>query len=345
MSKVKEVKELVEFDKIAAGMAEIQEKGNFLPDTTTSEGYEASKRFVLDFTTPTRTSLDKAHKTAKAYWIAGGKNIDLKKNELMDLLVEIQKPHQDAYKEFDQIEKDKKQRFEDDLQARIDVFTNYMQHSSHLSSEQVTNMIQECGEVDTQEGFYHRAKDAFTARSNALDFLNDALVAALNREAEQKAQAELYEKNRLDEIELEKQQEAMRLQQEVIDNKQAELDRIENEANAKAQAEADEKQRLINEAEQAEHEKQLAIEREEYATEQARIASEQAVKDEQARQQKIIDDQRIKDEKRASNNRHVTKIKREAKESLMKLGIDEETAVKIVQSVSHGEIKNLSISY
>ena len=100
-----EVKELVEFDKIAAGMAEIQSQGNFLPDTTTKKGYEASKRFVLDITTPTRTSLDKAHKTAKAYWIAGGKGIDSKKNELMDLLVEIQKPHQEAYKDFDQIEK------------------------------------------------------------------------------------------------------------------------------------------------------------------------------------------------------------------------------------------------
>lgn len=340
-----EVKELKEFDVIAAGMADIQEKGNFLPDMSTKKGYEASKRFVLDETTPTRTKLKDAHAKGKAYWLDGGRAIDKKKNEIMDLLLEIQKPHQDAYKEFDQIEKDKKQKFEDDLQARIDVFTNYMQHSSHLSSEQITNMIQECGEVDTQEGFYHRAKDAFTARSNALDFLNDALVAAVNREAEQKAQKELYEKNRLAEIDLQKQQDAMRLQQEAIDNKQAELDRIENEANAKAQAEADEKQRLINEAEQAEREKQAAIEREEYAKEQSKIVAAQAVQVEKDRQKKIIDDQIAEAQRLSNNNRHVTKYKKQAKESLMKLGIDEKKAVEIVQAISHGEIKNCSINY
>ena len=74
-----EVKELIEFDKIAAGIADIQEKGNFIPDMSTKEGYQASKRFVLDETTPTRTRLDKAHKTAKEYWKIGGQNVDKKK--------------------------------------------------------------------------------------------------------------------------------------------------------------------------------------------------------------------------------------------------------------------------
>jgi len=86
-----EVKELVEFDKIAAGIATIQDKGNFIPDMSTKEGYQASKRFVLDETTPTRTRLDKAHKTTKEYWKLGGQNVDKKKNEILDLLVDIQR--------------------------------------------------------------------------------------------------------------------------------------------------------------------------------------------------------------------------------------------------------------
>ena len=81
---------LKEFDKVMAAVMEIQDKGNFLPDTSTKEGYEASKRFVLDVTTPARTKLTEAHKKAKSHWIAGGKNVDNKKNELMDLLVGIQ---------------------------------------------------------------------------------------------------------------------------------------------------------------------------------------------------------------------------------------------------------------
>ena len=154
-----EVNELVEFDKIAAGIAGIQEKGNFLPDTTTKEGYEApSKRFVLDITTPTRTKLDKAHKTAKAYWVAGGKNVDGKKEEIMDILVDIQKPHQEAYKAFDQVEKDKKAKFEQDIQDKIDVLFNYRIIPNGSTSESITELIQQCGETDTQNGFNHRSK-------------------------------------------------------------------------------------------------------------------------------------------------------------------------------------------
>lgn len=340
-----EQKELVAFDKCAARVVEIQNIGNFIPDTSTKEGYEASKRFVLDHTTPARTDLAAAHKAAKAYWLTGGSSVDSKKNELLESLLLIQQPHQDAYKAFDQIEKDKKAKFESDLQAKIDVFHGYHQKAFNATSSDITLLIQECGETDTQEGFYHKAAEAHQARSNALDVLNDELMKAVNREVEEKAQVELAEKNRIAQVEIDKQQEVIRVQQEAMTAKQAEFDRIESEANAKAQAEADEKQRLIDEAEQAKIEKQRAIEREEHANQQASIAAEQAQLAEQQKQQKIIDDQSAADEKRANNNRHVTKIKKQAKESFIALGFSEEDAVKAVQALSHGEIKNCSINY
>lgn len=329
-----EVKELVEFDKIAAGIAEIQEKGNFIPDVTTKEGYEASKRFVLDVTTPTRSRLDKAHKTAKEYWKLGGKNVDAKKNDILKLLFDIQQPHQDAYKEFDQIKKDEKAAFESDLQQKINVFGNYKFLPPNANSDNIADIIGECGETDTVEGFYHRSKEAEEAKQDAMLFLNDALMVAVNQEAEQKRQAELAEENRLRQIQIDEQQEAMRLQQEEMNRQQEEINRVANEAAEKAQDEANEKQRLIDEAEHAELEKQRAIEREEYAKQQAEQAAERAVEQEKQRQY----NERIAKEKEQAkleaNKKHTGMVRGEIKDHLINTcGIDNALATKIVKSL------------
>tara|TARA_R110000851_G_scaffold97771_1_gene211580 strand:- start:33 stop:1055 length:1023 start_codon:yes stop_codon:yes gene_type:complete len=328
-----EVNELVEFDKITAGIADIQEKGNFIPDMSTKEGYEASKRFVLDITTPTRTKLDKAHKVAKAYWVSGGKNVDSKKNEILNLLVDIQKPHQDAYKEHDQIAKDKKAKFEDDLQVKIDFFNNF-KFESVGSSDFISALIQSCGEADTAEGFYHRAIDAEAAKKSALEYLNDLLMSTVTREAEEQRQANLAEENRLRQIEIDAQQECMRLQQEEINRKQAEIDRVENEAKAMAESEANEKKRLIDESERAEREKNAAIEREEYAKKQAEIAASEATEREKQRQYS----ERVKqDADRArleADKAHTGSVRAEIKEHIMKsCGLDNALATKVVKSL------------
>lgn len=345
MSEVKEVNELVEFDKLASGIASIQEKGNFIPDTSTKDGYEASKRFVLDFTTPTRTQLDVVHKKAKAYWVAGGKNIDRKKNEILELLVDIQEPHQTAYKAHDQKEKDKKIKFEADIQAKIDVFANYTNQAFNANSDQIALLIQECGETDTAEGFYHRGADATRARNEALESLNEALMSAVNREAEQKREAELAEENRLRQIEIDKQQEQMRIQQEKMDAQQAEIDRVANEAAAKEQAAAAEKQRLIDEAAQAEREKQQAIEREQYAKQQSEQAAEQAKQDEINRQQEALRVERAAAEKREANKRHNAKINNAILKVLLDNGISEKDAKTMVTLAAKRQLPNLVINY
>ena len=348
-----EVNELVEFDKIAAGIADIQEKGNFLPDTSTKEGYEASKRFVLDITTPTRTKLNEAHKTAKAYWVAGGKNVDSKKNEIMDILVDIQKPHQEAYKAFDQAEKDKKAKFEADIQAKIMTIYNYRILPPAANSETITAIIQQCGETDTQDGFYHMAKEAATARVESLEILNELLMGAVSHEAEQVRQAELAEENRLRQIQIDEQQEAMRLQQEKMNAQQAEIDRIANEAAEKAQTEANEKQRLINEAEQAEREKQAAIEEEkrqeqllEAKKKHEKEMADLAIKQEQERLAEIerLDRERIEKEQALRAGR--TKNRNTAAKFLCEsLGIDKDTAIKIMNLQAEGKVPFVTTNF
>lgn len=351
-----EVKELIEFDKIAAGISDMQEKGNFIPDMSTKEGYEASKRFVLDETTPTRTRLDKAHKTAKEYWKLGGQNVDKKKNEILDLLVVIQKPHQEAYKAFDQEKKDKKAKFEADLQFKIDVFSNYKFLPPNYNSDVIANIIQECGETDTIEGFYHRAKEAELAKQDAMLFLNDALMSAVNYEAQQQREAELAEENRLRQIQIDEQQEAMRLQQEKMDAQQADIDakhqaqidielKIDQE---KRQVEYDRKLKIENEEREKQDEierKQRAIEREEYAQQQAKEAAEQAKQYEIERQQ---EEKRLDDEaaaKREANKRHNGKINKAILKVLVDNGIPEDHAKTMVILAAKRELPQLTINY
>ncbi len=329
-----EIKELVEFDLIAAGIAEIQEKGNFIPDMSTKEGYLASKRFVLDETTPTRTRLDRAHKTAKEYWKLGANNVDNKKNEILKLLVDIQQPHQEAYKEYDQIEKDKKAKFESDIQEKINFFHECCHKANSINSTGISDLIDSCGEIDTEEGFYHLKSDAIKARTDALEFLNDALLKAASYEATQQREAELAEENRLRQIEIDKQQEEMRVQQEKMNAQQAEIDRVANESAAKAQAEADEKQRLINEAEQAELEKQRAIEREEYAKQQAELAADRAVEQEKQRQYNERIAKEAEQAKLEANKKHTGMVRGEIKEHLMSsCGLDNALATKVVKAL------------
>lgn len=331
---MEQVKELVEFDKIAAGIAEIQEKGNFLPDVSTEDGYNASKRFVLDVTTPTRTKLAEAHKTAKAYYLEGGRAVDKKKNEILDLLVDIQKPHLDAYKAKDQEEKDRKAKFEQDIQDKIDVLFNYRILPNGSTSQSIADAIQSCGETDTQDGFYHRATDAFNTRQESIDILNESLMLCVAYEAEQVRQAELAEQNKIQQEAIEAQQEQMRLQQEEMDKKQAEIDAAQNEIAEKARAEAEAKQRVIDDKNRAEAEAKAKVEREEYAKQQAEIAAENARQAEIKRQQ---DEAAAQEEARAkleANKKHTGKVRGEIKKHIMaECGLDEELAVSVVKSL------------
>lgn len=329
-----EVKELIEFDKIAAGIAEIQEQGNFIPDVSTKEGYTASKRFVLDVTTPTRTRLADAHKKAKAYYLEGGRAVDKKKNEILDLLVDIQKPHLDAYKAKDQEEKDRKAKFEQDIQDKIDVLYNYRLLPHGSTSKSIADVIQMCGETDTQDGFYHRATDAFNIRQESLDILNESLMQCVAYEAEQARQAELAEQNRIQQAAIDAQQEQMRLQQEEIDRKQAEIEAAQNEIEEKARLEAEAKQKLIDDKNRAEAEDKAKIEREEYARQQAEIAAENARQAEIKRQQDEAEAKRIAQEKIEANKQHTSKVRGEIKNHLIDTcGLDNATATKVVKAL------------
>lgn len=150
-------------------------------------------------------------------------------------------------------------------------------------------------------------------------------------------------------LEAERKLEAER-QAQLKAEQEAREKRIAEEAAASAKAEAEAaKQRAIEaearakvEAEQAEARR---IEAEKQAKLNAERAAEQARLTEIARQE--AEAKRIADEqaKREANKKHIGAVRKAAKESLIALGLDEETAKKVVLAINSGDIANVTINY
>lgn len=331
--------DLTKFDKVMSDVKDIQEKGNFLPSCTTKEGYEASKRFVLDITTPARKALESVHKEVKKPFWDACKMLDGKKKELMPILESIEEPHKLAYKAVDQEKKDKALKFEQDLDAKVNALFNFRNMVFGKSSEELSLLIGECGEVDTQKGFYHRAKDAAQARAESLDALNDALLEAVKMEAQAKEQARVEEEQRIERERLYQEQEDFRRQQEefavkqaeaqrevdekesqrvALVNKEAEEVRLKQEFELKAQREAEEEERRI------EHEKSMS---------DLKIKRDAELKAEGER----LEAERIEQENKLRTGR--TKNRNVAAKVLIDdFGIDKDVAVKIMNHIASSKI-------
>lgn len=143
----------------------------------------------------------------------------------------------------------------------------------------------------------------------------------IRKEAEEKAKREAEETATLAEKE----------KQDAIERAhKAELDRIASEERAKLAAEQAEKDRIAAQA--------LAIKQAKEAAEKARLDE---IARQEAEKQKEIDAQK----KREADRAYISRIRTEAKESLVLLGLTEEMAKSVVLAISNKQIKNISINY
>ena len=152
----------------------------------------------------------------------------------------------------------------------------------------------------------------------------------------------------------------------LAESQRIELERLRAESEARAKAEREEalrkegELRVQREAEakikaeqaKAEGEKRKAIEEAERKELEARRLAESNAKalrmaEENARRKVEAEARSIEEEKarREADAAHNKKIKRQAKESLMTLGIDEKTCIQIVLAIDAGNIQNVAINY
>lgn len=323
---------IVEYDEIAEQIETVKEAADFLPDVTTTEGYNKSKRVSLDIG-KLKTALEKTRKEKKAYFIQGGKEVDTQAKVIIAKLEAIQLPHMDAYKELDNLKKEREAKRKEELSARVEHIRTLPEMLAESCSDEVKDAMQAMND-ETCSDFYEFSELAI----NALKKTKEALALLLVKKVKEEQDAEELAKLKKEQAEREKQ---------------AHEDKIAREASAKAEAAAAEAVQAKEAAEhavenaklQAKAAEEARIKAEDNAKKQAEEAAEQARLNEIKRQEDAAKLEAEELAQREANKKHIGKIRGEAKESLMALGLDEKTAKKIVLAINNKEITNISIQY
>lgn len=352
---------IAEYDEMANKLDEIKEYSNFLPDASTDEGYQKSKRVSLDIG-KVKTSLEKARKDKKSFFIEGGKQVDTQAKLILEKLNTMQLPHMEAYKELDNLKKEREAKRKRELEEKVFFIRNMPELMAESSSDEIKGAMNDLNQQDC-EGFYEFTSAALKARNESVKLLGELFTKTLKSEKDaeelaelRKLQAERDQQDRDDKIALEAKQKAEAIAKENEDRiereKQAAIDREEQAKQAQANAErkvaeAEEREKLA--AQQAqEQQKQYAINAENariQAEEQrkqdainaennARIAAENAKQEEIKRQQDKLKADQAAQKKLQADKDHVGMVRAEIKEHLMSTcKIEEELAVSIVKAL------------
>ena len=302
--------ELVPFftkgEKVDDVVAQLQAEARaFVPDVTTAKGRAAIKALVTKVT-KSKTYLEGHGKALAAEYKAIPKVIDANRKIVKDALTELAEEIRKPLTEFEE-------------------------EATRLAIEKMNagKAAKLAEEVEQAHEFGLLMNEKFDA---------DRLATI---EAERKAEEERQAK-------LKAEQEAREKQ---IADQAAERERlasIEREAAAKRQAEESERQRIAAE-ERAKIEAEQAEQRRIQAEKQAKIDAENAAEEarlaEIARQEAAA--KRLADEqaKREANKKHIGAVRKAAKESIMALGIDEDTAKKLVLAIHNNDVANVTINY
>lgn len=333
-----------EYEEFRNQVAAVKDTCDFLPDVSTDEGYNKSKRVALDVG-KILTAVEKKRKELKSESIAVGKAIDTEAKEIVAEVEAFMLPHKNAYKELDTLKKERDASRKQELSDRVEVIRLLPESMADSDSEGIKMALESLQQEECLD-FYEFTAEALKARNASRDALGNMFAVKLKEEQDaielaklKKEQAEREQKEREDKIASDAAAEADAAKREAEDAKQK---AVELAAEAVKQREAAEAKAKV-EAENAEF---ARIEAEEAATLRADKAAEDA-KQEQIRQQEAKEEaDRVEQEKREANTKHISKIRKEAKDCLMeKHGLSEAQAKDIIKSIHTGEIKNISINY
>lgn len=339
--------DLTKFDKVIADVDAVKDKGNFIPDMSTKEGYEASKRFVLDNTAPMRKALEKAHKDIKAPFWDACKFLDSKKKELLVMIEEIEEPHKLAYKERDAEIKRKKEEQEQAVQNKINWFDDVLNKAFNASSSEIEELLEDCQDFDMDFNFFgKRIEEAQEKQVDTISKLTDRLT--------QQIQFEQSEKQRL-EFEA-KQRELEEREAKLIAEEQAKQTALQEEVEAKERAAREERQRIEREEAEKRHQEEMMMLAERQEVERLEREKQIKLQAEQEERERLdkIERERIEAEKseqyrinRENELRKTrTKNRNESARQLMELtGITKEQSIAVCNEIASNKIAFITASF
>ena len=338
------LKTIGQYDEFEAQINEVADICNFIPDTTTKDGYEKSKRVSLDVG-KVLTALEKSRKDKKADSIRIGKAIDSEAKSIKAKLEAIQLPHKEAYKTLDNERKQREQDRKDALELRVAELRDLPELLRESDSSSIAGALDQVNAEECLDFFEYTA-DALKARNASRAALADMHTKALQAEKDAAELAELRRAQAEKAIKDREQAAADNARKEAEQKAAAEAAKIEADrlAAVYAQEAAEERERQAEGKRRAAElkAKQDTIEAAELAEKQ-RAAAVQAEKD---RQEAEKQREAAELAKREANKRHIGAVRKAAKEALMNIdGMTEEIAKQTVLAISNGLIPAVKINY
>jgi hypothetical protein len=316
---------IAEYDEFRSKMGEVQDMCNFIPDVSTDDGYKKSKRVALDVG-KLLSALEAKRKEKKAYFLAGGKEVDTQAKAIVSEVESYMLPHKEAYKELDNLRKEREKQRKQGLEDRVEHLRSLPEMMVDSSADEVKCALESIQGEECLD-FYEFTEHALKARNSSKTKLAEMFESKLKFEREQEELARLRKES----------EERARIDRE---------EQIRREASSKAEAEKQQAVQLQLAAERAKVDaERRAIEAEKQAKVNAEIAAENARAAEVERSNAELAKVQAEAEAREANTKHVSSIRKQAKDSIMLLGVDEATAKKIVLAINAGKIENVSIKY
>jgi len=335
--------QITEYDEFAAKIEEIKDKANFIPDVSTKEGYDKSKRLSLDIG-KVLTNLETTRKDKKKYFLDGGQEVDSQAKAIKAKLEEIQLPHKNAYKELDDLKKQREAERKAKLEERVEDLRLMPERMADSSSGEVMEALKILNAEECLD-FAEYTQRALECRNASRQALQD-LFARKQKEEQERAELERLRKEAEERAQAEREEQIKR---EAAAKAEAEKQAAEEAAQKAKEAELAAKQAAIEAEERRKREAEEAEARRIEQEKQAKIAAEQAAEQarlaEIARQEEVARLEAEELAKREANKKHIGKLRREAKEALMAQGLYEEQAKAIVLAIHNGLIPHVKINY
>lgn len=185
-------KELVPYSEFTEQMESLREKADFLPDMSTKEGYEASKRIHLDLR-KVENAIDTERKSQKKYWLEGGKAVDKEGKGIAYKVADLREPHTGAYQKVDLEKKEREAKRIAALEFKLAYIRNLPTIIDMASSDEIKLAMEEM-QAEKCEGFCEFTAAALEARNSTRTSLGELYVSRLQQEKDAADLAEFKRK-------------------------------------------------------------------------------------------------------------------------------------------------------
>lgn len=327
------------YNEFRSQLAELQHANDTLVfDYESPKGNKDARSHIYKLR-QTKAAVDKARKDEKAASLEYGKKVDAEAKEIITAIEKMIFVHQAPLDEIEAREAARKQRHIDAI-SRVKACG-----ASSLQNWMITDISDLIGrhaqieaEAITESAFEEFTGQMAEAKDTALMQIREAIA---HREKYDKQQAEI-EAARLAAAEAARKQREEQIAREAADKaiKEAE-DMVKAERDAAARKELE----LKLQAERAERQRLEAERRQAEAEQRAREAEKKAIED--ARVKADLEAKRNAEEAaaREADRKHAAKINNEILAALVRCGIDEQIAKKVISAIYNRSIPHVSIAY